>query len=388
MYKKTSPHLIFPKNHNTTLSTICIIIPNLIGGGAERLHVNLAKHWQAQGYSVAFVLMEAKGDLIPLLPQAVSLRSLNVERHHQAILPLAAYFREHRPDVIIAAMWSLTSASVLAWLLSGRPGKLFLSDHTQLSVSCLKELRISPIFLKILIRLTYPFASGIIAVSEGVKADLCRLGNFDRQRIKVIYNPTAIGVSQSGYVNESRRGELWGKGFDYHLLTVGTLKAQKDHETLIKAFAKVGPLLNAKLTILGEGALRPRLEALIDELGLRARIEMPGFVIDPYPWYQTADLFVLSSEWEGFGNVLVEALECGLPIVSTDCQSGPAEILDFGKYGTLVPVRDVGALAEAIRTKLREPKESDTLKERAKFFSVEKIAAEYIAFFRSKNASV
>ena len=369
------------------MKSISIILPNLIGGGAERLHVNLAKEWVSLGYSVEFVLMQAKGELIPLLPNDISIVALNVNRHHKAIIPLAGYFRRRKPDITIAAMWSLTSASVFSWWLGGRPGKLFLSDHTQLSVSCIKELQVSPNFLKFLLKLTYPLASGIIAVSKGVKDDLCKLGGFEENDVRVIYNPTAVGIVPllDTKMTEYR---IWGNDCEYRILAVGTLKVQKDHEMLIRAFALLKQKLNAKLIILGEGSLRQKLEGLIHELGLKSSVELPGFVLNPYPWYQTADLFVLSSGWEGFGNVLVEALESGLSIVSTDCPSGPAEILEYGKYGTLVPVGDVAALAEAMYKKLLEPTNPELLMERARDFLVGKIALEYLDFFRSKGALV
>ena len=270
--------------------------------------------------------------------------------------------------------------AVLSWRLAGKPGRLYLSDHNQLSVSCVHELNISPRYLQAVMRLTYPAASGLIAVSEGVKQDMCRLGGFIESKVRVIYNPAAIGVSsQLEYKNI--RQKLWGIGFDYHILSAGTLKVQKDHATLINAFALLPTLLNAKLTILGEGSLRPELEALIQQLGLQGRVAMPGFVVDPYPWYRTADLFVLCSRWEGFGNVIVEALECGVPVVSTDCPSGPAEILENGRFGQLVPVQDPVALAASMVKGLADPVDRAMLMRRAQDFSVSSIADQYLAYF-------
>ncbi len=359
--------------------SISIVLPNLCGGGAERLHVYLANDWVEQGHKVEIILMQMHGELLPLLSPKVTLVELDVDRIRQVIRPLSKYLKRSRPDVVLSAMCPLTSTTVIAWLLSGRHGKVFLSDHVQLSVSCIKELGISPVFLKILMRITYPFATGIMAVSQGVKEDLCRLGGFFEARVKVIYNPAATGVSPH---RESQvvREKLWGNGFEHHVLAVGTLKAQKDHETLIRAFASLPADLNAKLTILGEGVLRAPLEELIIELGLQSRIAMPGFVIDTYSWFRTADLFVLSSQWEGFGNVIVEALECGVPVVSTNCPSGPDEILEGGRYGKLVPVQDPAALADAMVQSLIESHDREALMRRAKDFSVRKISDEYLGY--------
>ena len=360
------------KNGEITVTTsdpqprIVILLPDFSGGGAERLHILLANHWHAQGIIVDFVLMRRRGDLIGLLSDGIGIVDLGVEHIREVILPLARYLRKARPDIIIAAMWPLTSAAVVSWWLAGKLGRLYLSDHTQLSISCRPELNMSPWLLAAVMRLTYPAASGLIAVSEGVKQDMCRLGGFADSQVRVIYNPAATDVSPQPEP-KSVRQKLWGGGFDHHILSVGTLKVQKDHVTLIRAFALLPASLNAKLTILGEGTLRAELEALVQQLGLQDKVAMPGFVVDTYPWYRAADLFVLSSRWEGFGNVIVEALECGVPVVSTDCQSGPAEILENGRIGRLVSIQDPAALAASITESLKTPVDRELLMRRARF---------------------
>ena len=374
------------KNGEITVTTsdpqprIVILLPDFSGGGAERLHILLANHWHAQGIKVDFVLMRRRGDLIGLLPDGIGIVDLGVEHIREVILPLARYLRKARPDIIIAAMWPLTSAAVVSWWLAGKLGRLYLSDHTQLSISCRPELNMSPWLLALVMRLTYPAASGLIAVSEGVKQDMCRLGGFADSQVRVIYNPAATDVSPQPEP-KSVRQKLWGGGFDHHILSVGTLKVQKDHVTLIRAFALLPASLNAKLTILGEGTLRAELEALVQQLGLQDKVAMPGFVVDTYPWYRAADLFVLSSRWEGFGNVIVEALECGVPVVSTDCQSGPAEILENGRIGRLVSIKDPAALAASITESLKTPVDRELLMRRARDFSVSTIADKYLDYF-------
>lgn len=363
---------------------IIILLPNLHGGGAERLHVLLAKHWNGQGIKVEFALMQQRGALLGLLPNDIGIVDLGANRIRSGILPFARYLKKAQPDIVLAAMWPLTSAAVLSWWLAGKPGRLYLSDHVQLSISCLKELHLSPQLLAAAMRLTYPAASGLIAVSKGVKQDMCRLGSFAESQVRVIYNPAATGVSTQPE-KEGAREKLWGSGFDHHILSVGTLKAQKDHASLIMAFATLPKSLNAKLTILGEGELRVELETLVRQLGLQGKVAMPGFVVDTYPWYRTSDLFVLSSRWEGFGNVIVEALECGVPVVSTDCQSGPAEILENGRIGRLVPIEDPLALAGAIASTLKESVDREMLKRRARDFSVNEIANQYLDFFDVKK---
>jgi glycosyltransferase involved in cell wall biosynthesis len=362
------------------INTITIILPNLNGGGAERLHVNLANNWVSQGFDVEFILLRKEGVLIPLLAPEIKVKGLNVDRIRDAIFPLASQLRKSRPQIVLTAMWPLTSVAVLAWIISGCKGKLFLSDHENLRLAYIGQKRATLSYLKNIIRFSYPLASGIIAVSRGVKNELCLLGNLPNKLVRVIHNPAAVGVS-SVRETSTVRDQLWGAGFDRHILTAGRLAPEKDHESLIKAFALIPKNFNAKLVILGNGPARADLEALVIQLELEGRVLLPGFIVDPYPWFRSADLFVLSSLREGFGNVIVEALECGLPVVSTNCPSGPAEILEDGRFGKLVPVKDPPALAFAMLESLDSPHDRAMLMRRSQDFSVRKISDEYLAYF-------
>lgn len=359
---------------------ILILLPDLRGGGAERLHVNLANKWIGQGLKVEFALMTKQGVLLGSLDEKISVTDLRASRARWLLVRLTSYLRLTRPDFILAAIWPLTTISIVAWILAGRPGRLFVSDHCQLSISSVEDTSTPRWLIGNSIRFTYPLASGVIAVSQGVKQDMCDLGFLNPSTVQVIYNPTAVGV-QMHRGGDFERESLWGKGFNHHILSVGSLKKQKDHATLLQAFALLPKSMGAKLTILGEGSLRGELEELVRSLGLEGRVAMPGFALDPYVWYQTADLFVLSSRWEGFGNVIVEALECGIPVVSTDCPSGPSEILENGRFGHLVPIQDPVALADAMARSLNEFTNREKLVLRASDFSVDVIADQYLKYF-------
>jgi glycosyltransferase involved in cell wall biosynthesis len=216
--------------------------------------------------------------------------------------------------------------------------------------------------LPFLIRHFYGWADAIVAISGGVADDVARVTRIPRGHIQVIYNPVVTpGFRKKA---EAPLEHPWFEaGGPPVLLGVGRLCPQKDFSTLIQAFAQARKERSARLLILGEGRDRPALEAMVRELGLEQDVALPGFIENPYPYMVRASLFVLSSRWEGLGNVLVEAMYCGVPLVATDCPHGPREILVDGKYGTLIPVGDAGALARAIQAglngkALRPPPES------------------------------
>ena len=354
-------------------------MPHLHIGGAEKLYVNLAIEWSKYGHSVTFLLLQKKGELLSLLPTEIKVRDLRVNKIRQSVLPIVKYLRDSQPDIVLSAMWPLTSMVFLAWMFSFKKGKLFLSEHVILSESIKRELKVSLYLAQALLRLTHSFSSGVIVVSKAVKKDLCLIGSLSPNRVKIIYNPAAIGIDPTRESQDVQK-KIWGK-CDYHIISVGRLKFEKDYETLIRAFYIVSKEIDAKLIILGDGSMRGNLERLISKLDLKNKVILPGFVMDPYTWYRSADIFVLSSLWEGFGNVIVEALECGIPVVSTNCPGGPAEILDNGRYGSLVPVGDYQTLANTIVKDLRKDHNSNALKERAKSFSLPIIANQYLDYF-------
>ena len=362
---------------------ISILLPDLKGGGAERVAVNLANTWSSWGQQTEIVLMERRGVLLSVVAPSIPIHSLGCTRIRQVPFALNGYLRTRRPSVLLANMWPLTSAAILSWWLSGRPGKVFLCDHILLSEHVRRDLDVPLWGAKSLLRFTYPAAKGVIAVSKGVARDLVELAGLPESKVHVVYNPvvtTAVSASSS-HKDNSHRVRLWGGRFRNHILSVGSLKAQKNHRMLLLAFSKVASVLDASLVILGEGDLRPALEQDIVNLGLDGRVVMPGFHLDPTDWYKAADLFVLSSDFEGFANVLAEALAWGIPTLSTDCPSGPSEILECGRYGVLVPVGDVDAFASGICKALTKDWNLHELQRRALAFSIPKQARAYLDLF-------
>ncbi|MCO5054643.1 glycosyltransferase [Thermomonas sp.] len=352
--------------------SIAILLPDLRPGGAERLHVTLAREWMARGFGVDFVLRQARGELLEQLPVGARVVDLRAARVRNVLRPLVRYLRQSRPSALLAAMWPLTTVAPVAARVAGYRGRVVVSEHAPLSRGYAHKGRLHRLGLRASTALGYRLADARIGVSAGVADDLARLSGLARERFSVVYNPAA-----SGAVAGAVPALLAGAARPV-ILTVGTLKPVKRHDLLLDAFAKVAASTSATLCILGDGPQRAALEARVVALGLDGRVLFPGYSPDPAAWYAAADLFVLCSDHEGFGNVIVEAMEQGTPVVCTDCPSGPREILCGGKYGALVPVGDAGALAAAMQTALAAPVDRQALQARARDFSSDKIADQYL----------
>jgi glycosyltransferase involved in cell wall biosynthesis len=226
------------------------------------------------------------------------------------------------------------------------------------------------------------FAHGIIAVSEGVADDLAVTARIARVRITVIYNPV-ITPHFDEHIAEQVTHPWLGDAATPFILGVGRFAPQKDFITLISAFALITQPRNLRLILLGDGPLKARLLACAQALGVAERVDMPGYTPNPFPFMRKAAALVLSSRYEGFGNVLAEALACGTPVVSTDCPHGPAEILENGRYGILVPVGDKEAMAKAITEVLGTAPDRNALRARGHEFAAEHAAERYIRLFGS-----
>jgi glycosyltransferase involved in cell wall biosynthesis len=304
--------------------------------------------------------------------------------HSLAQLPaLAEHLMRDRPDVLLSAMPQENLIAVQARALAGAATRLVLTEHNTLSRRVAAARSANYRHLSPLIARQYPQAEAIVAVSRGVADDLAGLAQLPRARIAVIYNPV-VPHDILARANAPVAHPWLQAGEPPVVLGVGTLVRQKDFPTLIRAFAPLRRARPARLVILGEAteaAATPRRRAeltrLASELGVAADVDLPGYVDNPYPWMARAAVLVLSSTYEGFGNVLPEAMACGCPVVSTDCPSGPAEILEGGRYGRLVPVGDDRALGEAIAATLDEPPAPEALRQRATVFSVERAIDQY-----------
>lgn len=356
---------------------VSIVLPDLSPGGAERVGVNLANAFVARGIAVDVVLMRCQGSLLDAIDPRVNIVDLCAPRPRHVLLPLVHYLRRARVDAMLANTWPLTILAVLARRMSRARLRLVVLEHTTWSKSQLVRHWRTRMTIRTTMRWLLPKADAVVAVSEGAARDLEQFGGLRQGSVKTLYNPVAH-ADRRPTTPLPEAASAWAAGSHKRILAVGTLKAVKDFPTLLRAFVRVRGEVDVRLLILGEGEERSRLEALVRSLGLDGLVELPGYIADTTPIYASADLFVLSSTNEGFGNVIVEALEQGVPVVATDCPCGPSEILDHGKYGALVPVGDVEAMAAAMLDSLKSEHDHMALKSRALDFSVEEIAGQYL----------
>lgn len=326
---------------------IAFFLPSVRGGGAQRVIVNLAQGITERGLPVDVVLATADGVFLDQLPPSVRVVDLGVRRLLRSIGPLTAYLRRERPRVLVSSMSHANLVALWAARLAWRATPVVVTVHNTMSRSTPDQGGVAGEMSSRLLRTFYPWASKVVAVSHGAADDLARTSGLPRERVDVVYNPVITPAMLA--LARQPAGHPWlAPGEPPVILGVGRLTRQKDFPTLIRAFAEVRSRRAARLIILGEGEDRAELEALVRSLDLTDDVALPGFRDNAMAFMAGSALFVLSSAWEGLPTVLIEALAAGTRVVSTDCPSGPREILQGGRLGALVPVGDAAALARAM----------------------------------------
>ena len=334
---------------------IAIFLPSLNGGGAERVMVTLANAFAARGFEVDLVLALAQGPYLQNVRTGVRVVDLKAGRVLKALLPLACYLRRERPAAMLAAMTHANVVAILAHMVARVSTRLVISERTTISVEANRARGLVERSIYTLVPMLYRRPDRIVAVSQDVATDLLRFARLPESAVEFIYNPFDLELIQQRAAE--RFGHPWFElGQPPVVLAIGRLNQAKDYPMLIRAFARLRAERRAlRLMILGEGELRPMLESLIAECGLGANeVQLPGFVANPFAYLSRCAVFVLSSRYEGLPGALIEAMACGVPVVSTDCPSGPREILEGGRWGTLVPIGDVDAMTKAIASVLSQ----------------------------------
>lgn len=346
-------------------------------GGVERMLVNLIRGFLDLGQAVELVLVKAEGPHLKRLPPEVRQVRLAAGHTQLAGPALARYLRARRPVALLAAKDRAGRTAVLARALARTDTPIVLRLGTHLSTAMAGRAAIQRWLRFLPIRLLYPRLDRIVAVSNGVAEDTARIARLPRRSITVIRNP--VITPELGAQAALPCPHPWLQGGEVPvILAAGRLQRQKDFPTLIRAFARLRTERIGRLVILGEGRGRAGLEGLVRGFGLAGEVDLPGHQPNPYAFLARASLFVLSSAWEGSPNVLTEALALGVPVVSTDCPSGPSEILDGGRFGPLVPVGDVPALAAAMAATLDAPLPATTLRSAVVEYEQERSARRYL----------
>jgi len=363
---------------------VSFLLLTLPTDGVSRVILNLAKGFVERGLKVDIVVLKAEGDALAWIPSGARVVELNAQMQGVGkllyLFSLVRYLRKVQPASLIVCRDDINFGSIAKYLAMVSTQVLLIS-HTNLSQYLdYSSDDVKNSFSAYLLRRFlwfYGLADGIVAVSQGVADSLANLAGRPLKQVRVIYNPV-VTPEVLAKAEKPVNHPWFVAGEPPVIVGVGRLQALKDFPTLIRAFALVRQHMPARLMILGDGEERQNLETLISELGLTSDIALPGFVSNPYAYMSKASVLAMSSLCEGFGNVIAEALACGTPVVTTDCPSGPAEILDFGKHGSLVPLADAEALAQAILTTITSPRNSEALRQRAKLFSLDTVVDSYL----------
>lgn len=342
------------------------------GGGAEKVAKLLANEFNYRGINIDLVLFRKEGPYLVGIESGINLVILKYNSAFKNLFQLIKYLKKTDSTSIISFMTYVNVVVILASLLSGYSGRLFISERNDIIERHKSNFSIHGYISNILAKILYQIPNQIICISKGVENSLKKFIPL-KISTRVIYNPLTIKIVSNSVNKNSNQ---------FTILSIGRLSKQKNFSLLLEAFDLVKKQTEArvKLVILGEGEKRDELELIINKLNLNDDVIMPGFVSNPEEHMLKSDLFVLSSSWEGFGNVIVEALACGLPVISTDCRSGPAEILQNGRIGKLVPIGDKFALADSIVEHIENPNKYSTREERidrSKDFSKDIIVDQY-----------
>lgn len=354
---------------------LAIFVPSLRGGGAERVMVTLANGFAERGHRVDLVLTRAEGPYLKGVSDKIRVVDLDRGRVLASMLPLARYLRRDRPDAMLSALDHANLVAIWARMLARAAVRLVVSVRNAPSATMAGSRRMA--IMRRLVQRFYPRADTIVCISEAMRQQMVELLPDAQEKLHTIYNP--LDLDRVRRLMHKPVAHEWLTQRDAPvILAAGRLVPQKDYPTLLEAFAILRRQRPARLIILGEGELEEMLHQRAATLGVAEDVDFVGFQANPFAWMRAADLYVMSSAWEGLPNTLIEALACGVRIVSTDCPTGPREILENGRWGRLVPVGNAEAMAEAMTAALDGPAPA-SVQERAETFRSSQAVKHYEA---------
>lgn len=365
---------------------ILFITSNLRGGGAERALVNILNHLDRAHFEPHLALYQEEGVFLRDLASDVPVYEIQpqdlsfLQRNWVRIRAVKRVCEQIQPALVMSVLWQANIVTLLSDAVLGL-GCPVLTNEQNPPAEKLAHIWQRHVYWP-LARLAYQRAARVVTISAGIASQFRRLLSVAEHKLVIIPNPISLQDIRTQSAQQRPRDIRTHP----RLIAVGSMKKQKNYPLLLRAFSRLTQEESAHLYILGDGPERSRLEELIDALDLAPLVRLVGFRENPFVYLRQADLFVLSSDYEGFGNVLVEAMALGVPVVSTDCPYGPREILVDGEYGVLVPPRDADALAAAILSLLRQPSRRRKLaaagQKRAADFAIEAIVPQYEKLFR------
>jgi glycosyltransferase involved in cell wall biosynthesis len=372
---KTSPaRVAAPASNVNSQSHVAFFIRALDGGGAQRDAILLANGLSELGAKVTILTLVSEGKLRRLVADGVYVHHVRAKRLATSILALRNAVRDIRPSVLFSseAAANLVASAAVRLLSQKKRPRLVLREVTAPSIA----KRLDPYFQNRLafraIGYAYSRADRVLTLTDGARRDLIANFAVPAERITVMTSNAVIDPETvKRLARNARKPEAREKGL---IIAIGRLSPEKDHLTLVEAVADLRRRMPAHLAIVGEGPMRPALEDAIARLGLTNDVTLAGATADPFGWLLKADVLVSSSKFEGLGNVLIEAMACGTPVVSTDCPYGPREVLDGGRLGDLVPVGDAKALSAAIELTLTRTPDRAALKRAAERHTAQQAA--------------
>jgi glycosyltransferase involved in cell wall biosynthesis len=357
---------------------LAVVIYDFEPRGVQRSQIRLANQFSEMGFLVDALVFRKKGSLVSALSDDVTVVNFDVSSSKEAFPIIVRYLRKERPIAVLSAEDHVNLLFIAA--------KLLLFSSVWVSISCCVSPQLwaesprfgtKPWLTAKLVRWLYPRSDQVVMLSSGMKCDYIRLFSLTDKRLKVIGNP----IIESGFrksIEAKTHSWLENKIFPV-IMGVGNLSRIKGFDVLLRAFALISREIDCRLLLVGDGPERKRLLALAEELGVSDVVNLMGFHPQPMELMKKADLFVLSSRSEGFGNVLVEAIGSGCPVISTRCGGGALEIMEHGRLGPLVDVDDVKGLAASIREVLDNPPDPEMLLASAQRFRTDVVARQYLA---------
>jgi len=364
---------------------VSFFLPSFGAGGAERALINIFKGLNKDSYTLSLVLVEKKGDFIRELPSGLDIISFETRSIIRIFFKLRSFFLSEKPDIFISVFPRLSVLAVLAKILSKSDTKVVIIEHSVFSSTAANARTffrriIAKFVFPILMRVLYGHAQQVICVSGGVANDISKITGISRNKIEVIHNPI-IGSEIRSLAQDNVSFSWISERREPIILAVGRLVKAKDYPTLLRAFSLIIREIPAKLIIIGEGEEKIELEKFVIKLNIADSVAFLGFQSNPYKYMAKSSVFVLSSIQEGFPTVIAEAMASGVPVVSTNCKSGPSEIIKDGENGLLVPVGDSKTLSKAILKLLNNLDLGRTISENGKKtsenFSINIIVRQY-----------